>query len=145
MVREFVTWFSRQGVAPAAIPIKVAGASTPAPYGATYQVSAFAIAPGATLTVPVTVTNTGSLTWDANSAFRLSYHWYQGSTLVTWDGVRTILPTPVPPGGSLTLQASVQAPASAGTYTLRWDMVREFVTWFSGQGVATKNLSIVVP
>jgi glucose/arabinose dehydrogenase len=140
MVREFVTWFSGQGVAPAAIPINVT-----APYGATYQASAFAIGPGATLTVPVTVTNTGSLTWDAGSAFRLAYHWYQGSTLVTWNGLRTILPTPVPPGGSLTLQASVQAPASAGTYTLRWDMVREFVTWFSGQGVATKNLSIVVP
>ena len=82
----------------------------------------FATASGATLTVPVTVTNTGSLPWDANSAFRLAYHWYQGSTLVTWDGLRTILPSSVPPGGSLTLQASVKAPASAGTYTLKWDM-----------------------
>ena len=114
------------------------------PYGATYQASTFAIASGATLTVPVTVTNTGSLTWDANSAFRLAYHWYQGSTLVTWDGLRTILPSSVPPGGSLTLQASVKAPASAGTYTLKWDMVRESVTWFSGQGVAPAAIPITV-
>ena len=56
-------------------------------------------------------------------------------------GCAPILPSSVP-GGGLTLQASVKAPASAGTYTLKWDMVREFVTWFSGQGVATTNLTI---
>ncbi len=144
MVHELVTWFSSQGVTPAAVSINV-GAAPTRPYGATYQASTFAIGAGTMITVPVTVTNTGSLTWDANSAFRLAYHWYKGSTLVTWAGLRTILPAAVGPGGSLTLQASVQAPPSAGTYTLQWDMVHELVTWFSGQGVATKNLTIVVP
>src|SRR4029453_3702261 len=44
------------------------------PYGATYQASTFSTTTNASLTVPVTVTNTGSLTWDANSPFRLAYH-----------------------------------------------------------------------
>ncbi|MCZ7627090.1 MAG: NBR1-Ig-like domain-containing protein [Candidatus Methylomirabilis sp.] len=99
---------------------------------------------GQTITVPVTVTNTGSLTWGANSAFRLAYHWYQGSTLVVWDGQRTLLPQSVGPGQRLPLTATLRAPAAAGTYTLKWDMVQEGVTWFSGQGVATGSQSVVV-
>jgi Ig-like domain from next to BRCA1 gene len=104
------------------------------PYGGMYQASAFSITTGATLTVPVTLTNTGSLTWNPTT-FHLAYHWYQGATLVTWPGVRSVPPAPVPPGGSVTLQAAVVAPATAGAYTLRWDMVQESVTWFSAQGV----------
>ena len=142
MIREGVTWFSGQNVTPLAIPVTVATA--PPPYGAGYQASGFGIGAGATLAVPVTVTNTGSLTWDANSVFRLSYHWYQGSTLVTWNGARTLLPFTVAPGGSIALQASVMAPPTAGAYTLKWDMVREGVTWFSGQGVTPKSISITV-
>jgi glucose/arabinose dehydrogenase len=142
MVREVITWFSGQGVTPKAIPITVG--SGPPPYGATYQASAFSTTAGATLTVPVTLTNTGSLTWDGNSLYRLAYHWYQGSTLVTWEGVRTTLPSTVLPGGSLTVQAAVKAPAAPGTYTLKWDLLRQTVAWFSGQGVATGNLTINV-
>jgi hypothetical protein len=123
---------------------EASGAISIVSYGAAYQASAFAVAPGATLTVPVIVTNTGSLPWDAYGALRLAYHWYNGSTLITWDGLRTPLPLRFFPEESLTLQASVKAPASAGTYILSWDMVQEFVTWFSIQGVATKNLAIVV-
>jgi hypothetical protein len=92
----------------------------------------------------VTVTNTGSLTWGANSAFRLAYHWYQGSTVIIYDGHRTFLPQNVGPGQSLTLQAVLQAPGTAGTYTLKWDMVHEGVTWFSFQGVATGDVGAVV-
>ncbi len=142
MIQQAVTWFSAQGVTPMAIPVTVT-TGVPA-YGATYQASTFGTTAGASLTVPVTLTNTGSLTWDANSPFRLSYHWYQGSTLVTWDGVRTTLPTAVPPGGSITLQAAVNAPTKAGSYTLKWDLVREFVTWFSPQGVAMKAVAVTV-
>ena len=114
------------------------------PYGAIYQASGFSTTTGTTLTVPVTLTNTGSLTWDGNSLYRLAYHWYQGSTLVTWEGVRTTLPSTVLPGGSLTVQAAVKAPAAPGTYTLKWDLLRQTVAWFSGQGVATGNLTINV-
>ncbi|WP_337286848.1 hypothetical protein, partial [Candidatus Methylomirabilis sp.] len=59
------------------------------PYGATYQAAGFTIGASGVTTVPVTVTNTGSLTWGANSVFRLSYHWYQGNTLIDFNGQRT--------------------------------------------------------
>ena len=97
-------------------------------------------------TVAVTVTNTGSLTWGANSAFRLAYHWYDGSgtTVVAWNGLRTYLPQTVGPSQSLALTASLQAPAAPGTYTLKWDMVQDGVTWFSSQGVATGNQTVTV-
>ena len=56
----------------------------------------------------------------------------------------TFLPSPVAPGGSITLQATVAAPAAAGAYTLQWDMIREGVTWFSQQGVVTGSVTINV-
>jgi hypothetical protein len=42
------------------------------------------------------------------------------------------------------LSAQVRAPASAGTYCLTWDLVREGVTWFSWQGVPTSNVTVTV-
>jgi glucose/arabinose dehydrogenase len=112
-------------------------------YEAAYRSSTFSTTAGATLTVPITLTNTGSLTWDANNLFHLGYHWYQGSTPVTWEGVRTRLPSTVPPGGSITLQAVVTAPATAGAYTLKWDMLQQ-TTWFSQQGVTPKAVPVTV-
>jgi subtilisin family serine protease len=124
----------------------VSGSTPGSQYGATYQSAAsLSLNAGTTTTVPVTVTNTGSLTWGANSVFRMSYHWYQGSTLVTWEGNRTLLPTAVGPGQSLTLNAQVKAPSTAGTYTLKWDLVQEGVTWFSSKGVTMGQLAVVVP
>jgi len=116
------------------------------PYGATYSP---APVPNLTIsqatTVAVTVTNTGSLTWGANSLFRLAYHWAtSGGSIIVWDGLRTVLPQSVGPGQSLTLTASLQAPATAGTYTLKWDLVQDGVTWFSSPGVATGNQTVTV-
>jgi hypothetical protein len=115
------------------------------PYGATYSP---APVPNLTIsqatTVAVTVTNTGSLTWGANSAFRLAYHWVNGANVVVWNGRRTVLPQSVGPSQSLALPANLQAPTTPGTYTLKWDMVHEGVTWFSSQGVATGNQTVTV-
>ena len=118
-------------------------------YGATYAVAGgvagpiaaaggVAVAAGGTATVPVTVTNTGSLPWLVASQVNLAYHlWTAAGATVVWDGVRTVLPANVQPGQTVTLAATVRAPlgASAGTYTLGFDMVQEGITWFSGQGV----------
>jgi len=115
------------------------------PYGATYSPAAVPpLTVSQATTVAVTVTNTGSLTWGANSAFRLAYHWYNGATVVVWDGLRTVLPQSVGPGQSLALTANLQAPATAGTYTLKWDLVQDGVTWFSSQGVATGTQTVTV-
>ena len=115
------------------------------PYGATYVLPAggFAMCPADRRTLPVTVTNTGTATWTPD-VYHLSYHWNAGATEVVRDGARTFLPHPVPPGTAVTLNATVAAfdpgASPAPAYTLKFDMVREGVTWFSTAGVATGDV-----
>lgn len=96
--------------------------------------------------VSVDITNSGNLTWpsDGDNPVQLSYHWYSGDDLVLWDGLRTQLPADVPPGGNVTLGATVIAPLDAGSYTLKWDMVYEGVTWFSRVGCSTLDVKVTV-
>lgn len=97
------------------------------------------ITPGKTYTVQVAVTNAGTMTWMAAdpNAFHLSYHWTGPASL--YDGERTVLPNDVAPGETVYLKATLIAPSVPGTYTLKWDMVHENVTWFSNQGVPTED------
>lgn len=94
------------------------------------------ITPGETVKVEVLVRNTGDLPWTTD-AFFLSYHWDGPEDI--WEGQRTPLPASVPPGGKVTLQATLQVPNTPGTYTLQWDMVHELVTWFSWANVPVKS------
>jgi hypothetical protein len=120
-------------------------AANAAEYGATYTPSNTpkCMIPSTTATVSINVANTGTLTWTPGEYF-LAYHWYDGSTVVVWDGMRTALPAPVAPGNNVTLNAQIQAPDHGGNFTLKWDMVREYVTWFSWTGVPTKDESVTV-
>jgi len=61
-----------------------------------------------------------------------------------WDGTRTLLPAPVAPGASITVNATVTLPATPGTYALKFDLVQEGVSWFSGQGVPAESISLTV-
>ena len=116
------------------------------PYGATYDVSATpaSIKAGATIQVPIKVTNGSNQVWGAGTNFHLSYHWAQNGAVVINDGERTTLPNAVQPCGTIVLSATVKAPPSAGTWEIRWDMVLEGVTWFSTQGVPTGNRTVTV-
>lgn len=157
MIREGEAWFSTQGaptgnqlVTVTAPPTGTGPASptvsgTGAPYGATYVPSAVTITAGETTTSRVRVTNTGTLTWQATSKFRLSYHWYQDNAHIVFDGVRTFLPPgEIAPGQSVLIEATVKAPPAPGTYTLKWDMVHEDITWFSWKGVPTGDQVVSV-
>ncbi|HUQ17455.1 MAG TPA: N-acetylmuramoyl-L-alanine amidase, partial [Candidatus Saccharimonadales bacterium] len=107
---------------------------------ATYAPTAVAFSSGQTATVPITITNTGAGVFPTTSAqpVNLGYHWSTASgTSVLWDGVRTKLPADLAPGASVQLQASVTAPPTGGTFTLRFDLVQEGVAWFSGKGNPT--------
>jgi hypothetical protein len=95
-------------------------------------------------TTPVRVANTGRKTWTRAEAFHLSYHWWDRERQVLADGERTLLPRDLAPGDSAVLPAFVRAPAQPGQYLLVWDMVHEHTTWFSGQGVAPRTVSVVV-
>lgn len=116
---------------------------TPA-YRADYELRLISIAAGTTLTVPIGVTNTGTVGWPANSDVKLSYHWYQGNTPISIGGLRTPLPQSLVPGQNITVDAQLQAPPVPGSYTLRWDMIREGDAWFSLQGSATGNQLVEV-
>ena len=98
----------------------------------------------AMVTVPVTITNAGSATWQPG-AFNAAYHVYASSgAVVVWDGVRTALPAAVAPGQSVTLNVIVKMPSAVGSYILRFDVVQEGVAWFSGQGVPMGSATLQV-
>jgi hypothetical protein len=132
IVQEGVTWFSGQGMQ---TPVKDVSVVVP-PLSAVYSAPANVSGSVNTMvTVPITITNAGSVTWQPG-AFNVAYHLYVPSgALFVWDGVRTALPAAVAPGQAVTLNAIVKMPAGPGTYVLRFDAVQEGVAWFSGQGV----------
>lgn len=105
------------------------------------------LAAGETAAFPVRVRNTSRAPWRASgaAAVRLSYHWLDADgTTVEFDGLRTELPLPVAPGGAVTVQQDVKAPAEPGRYVLELDLVFEHVGWFSGRGAATHRAPVRV-
>jgi len=97
----------------------------------------------------VTLENAGSLPWPhlGADAISLSYHWQTrggARARIGFEGMRTPLPADVPPGGRITIMASVRAPAEPGPYLLRWDLVREKVLWFSERGGTTGDQTVDV-
>ena len=130
LVREGVAWFGN----PATVPALVEGET----YRATYTVGSGAAAPvGGYVNIPVTVTNVGTATWTVGGAnpVALAYHVYDvAGRLVLWDGERTWLMSSLAPGQMRELQLRVSAPAAVGDYTVRVDLVREGVAWFSTLG-----------
>jgi hypothetical protein len=141
IVQEGVTWFSGQGMQ---TPVKQVSVIDP-PLGATYSVPATVTgAANSMITVPITITNAGTTTWQP-VAFNVSYHLYvQNGGVLAWEGVRTALPAAVAPGQAVTLNAIVRMPAAVGTYLLRFDVVQEGVAWFSGQGVPMGSATLQV-
>ena len=88
--------------------------------------------------VPVTLTNAGLAPWEpgGESPTRLAYHWLSadGREVVEYEGLRTELPQSVASGASVSLLATVRAPAQPGEYILNWDMLQENRFWFSLEG-----------
>ena len=129
--------------------LRAVSASTSSSYGAGYDLGA--VVPRATAGVPFTaaigLTNRSGFPWTAAGAnpVRLAYHWSTaaGATVV-WDGQRTDLPADVPIGATASVRATIMPPALPGSYILRVDLVREGLTWFSGQGVPTADIPVAV-
>ncbi len=142
LVQEGVAWFSGRGTAFPSVAERVV---VPA-FGAVYGVPASTVGlRGGTITVPVTLTNAGSLTWDPAQKFDLAYHLFDASGAVAvWDGARTLLSAPVAPGASVTVSATVTLPATPGALALKFDLVQEGVSWFSGQGVPAESTTLTV-
>jgi hypothetical protein len=98
--------------------------------------------------VPITVSNTGRLTWDSGKepAVAMSYHWLRAGSeeVVQFDGARTAFPAIVSPGRTVKLEANVLSPGQPGAYTLVWDVVHETRAWFSTEGVTPARTHVVV-
>lgn len=128
--------------------LRALSASLPA-FAATYDATGAprSATSGATFGARVTLTNTSQTAWSAAATdpVKLSYHWFDANGNVSvWDGVRTPLPADVPPGGKVTLVANVLAPPVRGAYTLRFDLVRDGLAWFSQRGVKTADVPVAV-
>jgi len=95
--------------------------------------------------MPVTLANTGRLTWDSEATppILLSYHWRpaEGEGFVRFEGDRTAFASPVAPGSTVTLDARVRAPEQPGRYRLEWDLVQEGRLWFSTEAGAVHVMS----
>ena len=103
---------------------------------------------GSTAAIQVTAENTGDFTWPAggNNPVHISYHWLQNGNVVINDGNRATLPGDLAPGQNVTVNLSVTAPSSLGSYTLQIDTVQEGVTWFClNQNASTVNIPVTVP
>ena len=138
VVQQGVTWFSGQGAPLMAVNgITVAASQSKDVQWVSHNTPA-TITAGQTVTLPITLTNTGSFTWP-NSGVNpvyVTYHWYNASWQeVEWGiGLRSSFAQDVATGQTLNLTASLKAPSTPGSYNLLWDVVHEGVTWFSGQG-----------
>ncbi len=96
------------------------------------------IKPGQIVSVPITLTNTGSQTWlksGANPVYA-TYHWYNSSwQAVEWGiGMWSGLPNDVATGQSVSINAALKAPSTPGSYNLLWDAIQQGVAWFSAGG-----------
>ncbi len=106
-----------------------------------------AASPGETVTIPVALRNRDAVTWPAagDGAVRLSYHLYdEAGRVIAWDGPRSTLPDDMPMGGGDVVSMTVAAPALTGTYTVKPDLVRDGVGWFSSAGAAPGSFPLRV-
>lgn len=100
-----------------------------------------ALQPDRTYTFHITMQNTGARTWVAGgpTPVRLGSQDPQDNTL--WGTHRAALPADVAPGAFVTIPVTITAPHAPGTYTFRWRMVQEGVTWF---GELTPSVPLMV-
>jgi SAM-dependent methyltransferase len=107
--------------------------------------------PGGTIAVKVRVINRGTAAWDATrrsatGQVRLGVQLLgEDGRLIARDHHRVDLPADVPPGASTELLFECPAPADAGSYMLKFDVVAEGVTWFEtgGSPVVTRTLTVL--
>ena len=100
---------------------------------------------GSSVTVNLTLQNTSSFPWQARdqNAVQLVYRWLDDQGHVVTTGQPISLTQDLKVNASELLQASVQAPKQAGTYTLQWDLIQGKRV-FSKLGVQPKNDSVTV-
>lgn len=110
--------------------------------------SSLDVATASTFTVPLTIKNTSTATWDSNVAkgpVLAAYHWLDSEKkLLLLDGKRTYFSEPIKPGAETAVQLVVLAPKAPGNYVLQVSLVQEGVSWFESENVKPLELSVKV-
>ena len=90
------------------------------------------MAAGKTVSVSCEVTNLGRSPFSTAGKWpiHLSYKWFDGAAQLPLEGERTGFETPLPPGKSRRVQASVRTPESPGSFELLVTLVQEEIAWF---------------
>ncbi len=104
-------------------------------------------APGQQVALAVRVRNAGNVAWPADgyTPVRVGYHWLDATGKeAVGPELHSQLPRHVEPGAEVVTEAKVQAPAMAGRYTLRLDLVQESFSWFSAKGARTLDVPVTV-
>ncbi len=112
--------------------------------GATYVSHVFPTAMNANqfYDVSVTMRNSGTTTWTNAKNYRLGIRPDGAGTAWRIDGrLYLTAADSIAPGASKTFTARLQAPSTAGTYSLQWQMVEELVEWF---GPVTPLITVTV-
>ena len=107
---------------------------------------------GELIYVPIEIENPTSrwLTSGRPNPVNISYHWFDrgaGETLV-FDGLRTALAVPIPPGARRPALVGVMAPDRPGAHSLRLSLVQEGVRWLDEpemQGFQDLAMSVAAP
>jgi hypothetical protein len=89
----------------------------------------------------ITVKNMGSNTWSV-ADYKLGSQNPQDNNF--WGLNRLSLPAPVAPGGQATIDFTVTAPSSAGTYNFQWQMIR-LSSGFFGTTLPNTTINVVQP
>jgi hypothetical protein len=110
------------------------------------DVTKLALKVGQQITLPVTVRNSGSDSWSSvgKAPITFSYRWLLGSQDSVLDTRRALLVEPLPPGGSVSFDATIVAPPVPGDYTLRLSMVQEGIAWFFSAGGRPLDIPVQV-
>ena len=99
-----------------------------------------AVAPGATFTATIVMTNSGGNAWTSSGLYRLGSESPRNN--LTWkaDG-RVELPSdPINPGATATFTATFTAPTTPGVYNFSWGMVQDLVEWFGP--IASRQIKV---
>lgn len=89
--------------------------------------------------VSVKLKNTGTSTWTAPDGYRLGSKNPDNNT--TWGMNRVNIPGAVGPGQTATINFTVRAPTTPGTYNFQWRPLQSGVAWF---GATTPNIAVTV-
>lgn len=106
--------------------------------------SEIAASHGATLSVPVTVENTGAsrLIGSGKYPITLSYRWFDAGKMLPIEGERTVLPHLLNPGEKESFDAKVVVPRNGSELTVKFSLVQEGVAWFFSQDAAPLEIHL---